>query len=191
MDVSEGVINHLRHVHQAKDTYCSLNTSNLRSIHLCWTRSRHPLALRRKHGDLGSMVSICHVVYIYFERARRLKSTQLARLVNCMHFMSCQYTSILFQIFSLFYLSFRQSARQDEELYRMNHRLTLLLVVETSSTCTYYPQNYKATMAMEPDISGSRRAQTFSSNCPDSCKPRRPSPWTDFLVEQIGAVNCH
>ena len=46
-------------------------------------------------------------------------------------------------------------------------------------------------MAMEPDISGSRRAQTFSSNHPDSCEPCRHSPWTDYLPEQLRAVNCH
>ena len=65
MDVSEVVISHLRHVYQAKDTYCSLNTSSLRSAHLRWTQSRHPLALRRKRGGLGRMFSIFGEVNIY------------------------------------------------------------------------------------------------------------------------------
>ena len=47
MDVSEEVISHLRHVHQARDTYCSLHSSNLRATHLGWNRrGRHPLSHR-------------------------------------------------------------------------------------------------------------------------------------------------
>ena len=80
MDVSEEVISHLRHVHQVKDTYCSLHSSNLRATYLGWNRRGcHPLSLpsRRKQEDLGSMTSIINVVYRYFERARQVKSTQI------------------------------------------------------------------------------------------------------------------
>ena len=137
MDVSEEVISHLRHVHQVRDTYCSLHSSNLRATYLGWNqRGCHPLALpsRRKHEDLGSMTSIFQVVNIYFERARLLKSTQLCQACQVYAFHVVRIHFYIILSFSLFYLIFHQSEGQSEVLHWMNRRVDLPLAAGTSIT---------------------------------------------------------